>query len=94
MSLPVIWNLNSFFFFLYTIRVNIAPVIPVVQEISQIHFLLVIFKYNEIDNFILGILGENFLNEKTRFTEIEFFWWARMDLNHRPSDYESDALTN
>ena len=73
MSLPVIWNLNSFFFFLYTIRVNIAPVIPVVQEISQIHFLLVIFKYNEIDNFILGILGENFLNEKTRFTEIEFF---------------------
>lgn len=20
--------------------------------------------------------------------------WAQMDLNHRPSDYESDALTN
>jgi hypothetical protein len=23
-----------------------------------------------------------------------FFKWAQMDLNHRPSDYESDALTN
>ena len=21
-------------------------------------------------------------------------WWGYMDLNHEPSDYESDALTN
>ena len=23
-----------------------------------------------------------------------FIWWARKDLNLRPADYESDALTN
>ncbi len=22
------------------------------------------------------------------------FWWAQLDSNQRPSDYESDALTN
>jgi len=25
---------------------------------------------------------------------LELLKWAQMDLNHRPSDYESDALTN
>lgn len=25
---------------------------------------------------------------------LKLFKWAQMDLNHRPSDYESDALTN
>ena len=25
---------------------------------------------------------------------LKLFLWAQMDLNHRPSDYESDALTN
>ncbi len=25
---------------------------------------------------------------------LRVFKWAQMDLNHRPSDYESDALTN
>jgi len=23
-----------------------------------------------------------------------FFWWAQLDLNQRPIDYESTALTN
>ena len=35
---------------------------------------------------------------KTKNLKIQFilrlFEWARMGLNHRPSDYESDALTN
>jgi len=26
--------------------------------------------------------------------QVGLFWWALMDLNHRPNDYESFALTN
>ena len=40
-------------------------------------------------------IPKNFKNEKPRKRFVfEVFWWAQMDLNHRPSDYESDALTN
>ena len=36
-----------------------------------------------------------FKNEKPRKRNvIEVFMWAQLDLNQRPSDYESDALTN
>ena len=36
-----------------------------------------------------------FKNEKPRKQIVfEVLMWAQMDLNHRPSDYESDALTN
>ena len=29
-----------------------------------------------------------------QLTKNAIFLWAQMDSNHRPSDYESDALTN
>ena len=43
---------------------------------------------------IIGIIGK-LQNKKARFLfKIELLKWARKDLNLRPADYESAALTN
>lgn len=42
-------------------------------------------------------LSMNFLGASltlVRKHEVNEKWWARKDLNLRPADYESDALTN
>ena len=40
-------------------------------------------------------IPSGFKNKKPRKRyAFEVSMWAQMDLNHRPSDYESDALTN
>ena len=48
------------------------------------------------DDPLLG-LGLNYLSASLTFVrkhEVNEKWWARKDLNLRPADYESDALTN
>ena len=43
---------------------------------------------------ISGIIKSLKIKKASIQTELKLFEWAQMDLNHRPSDYESDALTN
>ena len=47
-----------------------------------------------VPTIISGIIKIFKMKKASIQAELKPFKWARMDLNHRPSDYESDALTN
>ena len=51
---------------------------------KSVHFLYI----------ISGIIKIFKIKKASIQAELKLFKWAQMDLNHRPSDYESDALTN
>ena len=43
---------------------------------------------------VMGRCGKVNLSKPSEVVLILMKWWAQQDLNLRPADYESDALTN
>ena len=43
---------------------------------------------------IIGMSKKSENKKASKQSALKLFEWAQMDLNHRPADYESAALTN